>query len=285
MITYYVVVGIPLNARLTVTVRNTLPWPPVIDSHEVGSQTPRLACLLPFLPGLPSPKQKRITVCTSNRTRPTVNTPPHTSFRPCSQPITIQPHTPLPSAPLKAANRAWFRFPSTRSVFRRSMSLSSAQFAIRATAPSRPTTMGPRWSRTTAAPSTWSVVAAVVIVVVGVVVVEEWSGAAGSAGRAAAAAAGDDGGEETTWSAGETTGAAWAAAGGEGACGCCCWWWWGSVVESAAACVLGAGDGVLAVIVVGVGGLWPVLLLLLLLMLALGVARVWVVTGSGLAGV
>lgn len=96
----------------------------------------------------------------------------------------------LPSpVPLKAANRTWFRFPSTRSVFLRSMSLSSSQFAMRLTSPWRPTTIGPRWSRTTALPSTWRVVVVLVLSGAG----SAGSGGGGGGGAALVAGAGEEG--------------------------------------------------------------------------------------------
>lgn len=82
-----------------------------------------------------------------------------------------------PSPPRNAANRTWFRFPSMRRVFCRSRSLISCQFEIRDTVPSRPITIGPRWSSTTALPSTSSVV-----VPSELLVLPSWLGA-GSAGN------------------------------------------------------------------------------------------------------
>lgn len=57
-------------------------------------------------------------------------------------------------SPRRFASLSWFRLPRMRSVFLRSISVISPQFAIRETVPSRPITMGPSLSSATAAPLT-----------------------------------------------------------------------------------------------------------------------------------
>lgn len=91
-------------------------------------------------------------------------------------------YAPVLSVPLRAASRTWFLLVKIRSVFSRSMSAISDQFAMRETVPSLPTTMGPRWSSATALPSISNVV-----VVVASLPTSPGAGSAGGRGAAAEA--------------------------------------------------------------------------------------------------
>lgn len=126
----------------------------------------------------------------------------------------------LPSPDLSEASRSWFLLPRIRSVLVRSRSVRSPQLAILLSEPSRPITVGPRWSREMAWPftSTW------------VVRWWVWSGVVGmsdGAGRGRYGPACDDGiaaGVGVEWISGAVPVVVLLADAGAGcAGGVCCW--------------------------------------------------------------